>query len=175
MRAVDFTRGVLILALLAAAAPAFAQDPAPAGRAQILTSNPLLLVGGFLNVEYERRVSPGVTLGATAASFDGFYEDAAYRNLTFIARYYPQEAAPKGFYFGGKAGLHHVAADTVFGADDDAHVAGLGFDLGYTWILGRSQRFVLGLGGGSTRLFGDELDGASFTLVNARINIGIAF
>jgi hypothetical protein len=164
------------LAMLAVASPAIAQTSAPAPeRKQILTTNPLILVGGFLNVEYERKVSEGMTAGFTAASFDGFYEGAAYRNVTFIARYYPQEGAPKGFYFGGKAGLHHVEAETVFGADDNATVVGLGFDLGYTWILGRPQRFVVGLGGGATRLFGDELDGASFSLVNIRINVGIAF
>lgn len=172
---------ILVLALLAAATPALAQGAAAPERTQILTTNPLILIGGFLNVEYERKVSDSMTIGATAASFEGFFdESASYRNLTLVARYYPQEKGPEGFFFGGKAGIHHVEEDGIFDgleedADEDATMVGLGFDLGYTWILGRSERFVVGLGGGATRLFGDELDGATFTLMNVRINVGIAF
>ena len=166
-------------ALLTTTAPAFAQDAAaaPPAHEQILTTNPLLLVGGYLNVEFERRISDSMTLGVTAATFDGFFDDdVRYTNGTLIARYYPQGRPLNGFYLGGKIGLHHVREDFFFDGDDrDETLLGLGADLGYTWLLGKRDKFVLGLGGGAMRLLGnDDFDSGLF-IPSARINVGIAF
>ncbi|MDQ3170060.1 MAG: DUF3575 domain-containing protein [Acidobacteriota bacterium] len=168
-----------LVVLLASAAPTFAQDapPEPADHKQILTTNPLLLVGGYLNVEFERKVSESMTLGITASTFDGFFDDdVRYTNGTLIGRYYPQGRPLNGFYLGGKIGVHHVAEDYFFDQQDrDETLVGVGADLGYTWLLGKRDKFVLGLGGGAMRLFGgDELSSGLF-IPSARINVGIAF
>ena len=167
---------VALFALLGTPVPALAQDAAPDHK-QILTTSPLLLVGGYLNIEFERKTSESMTLGVTAATFDGFFDDdVRYTNATLIARYYPQGRPLNGFYLGGKLGVHHVREDFFFEEDDrDATLLGLGVDMGYTWLLGKRDRFVLGLGGGAMRLLGDyDLDAGLF-IPSARINVGMAF
>lgn len=156
----------------------WAQDAAAPAREhkQFLTTNPLLLLGGYLNVEYERRVSDSMTLGGTAATFDGFLDDhLRYTNGSLIARYYPQGRPLHGFYFGGKVGVHHVRDRFIFGSGIRKDTfASAGVDLGYTWLLGRSDRFVLGLGGGALRIFGDR-DLGSQVIPSVRVNVGVAF
>ena len=57
-----------------------------------------------------------------------------------------------------------------------ATFGGLGFELGYTWLLGPPQRVGISIGGGASRLFGSDLDGATLTVPTIRlVNVGIAF
>ena len=168
-----------LLILLGCAGPALAQDAPsePTAHKQILTTNPLLLVAGYLNVEFERKVSESMTLGATAATFDGFFDDdVRYINATLIGRYYPQGRPLNGFYLGGKVGVHHVRENYTFDPGErDETLVGIGADLGYTWLLGKRDKFVLGLGGGAMRLFGDDDLSSGLFIPGARINVGIAF
>ncbi len=173
-----FALALAFVAVLTPSAPAFAQDAAaaPPAHEQILTTNPLLLVGGYLNVEFERRISESMTLGVTAATFDGFFDDdLRYTTGTLIARYYPQGRPLNGFYLGGKLGFHHVTQDFFSGEDRDGTLVGLGADLGYTWLLGKRDKFVLGLGGGAMRLLGDDDFDSGLFIPSARVNVGIAF
>jgi hypothetical protein len=93
-----------------------------------------------------------------------------------LVRYYPQGAALKGFFLGGRTGVYHVAHDDDRIDDDQATFFGAGFELGYTWLMGRQQRIGVSLGAGANRLFGADLDGASLTLPTVRlVHVGIAF
>jgi len=166
----------ILIALLLGMAPGAAEAQQPGTRApvphnQVLSANPFLLLWEWTNVEYERKVSPKTTAGFSGSwiSLDG--GDEEYINLNALYRYYPQGAALSGFYFGGRGGVHRVSDD-----HDSGTALGVGFDLGYTWLLGESQNFYIGMGIGATRLFGGDLDDSSATIPNLKlVNIGFAF
>ena len=144
---------------------------APVPHNQVISANPFLLLWEWANVEYERKVSPKTTAGFSGSWISLDEGDEEYLNLNAIYRYYPQGAALSGFYFGGRTGVHRVSDD-----DDSGTAFGFGFDLGYTWLLGESQNFYIGMGIGATRLFGGDMDDASATIPNLKlVNIGFAF
>jgi hypothetical protein len=89
----------------------------------------------------------------------------------------PQGCALDRFFFGVRVGVHHVSnSDVSPSGNDSATFGGLGFDLGYTWLLGAQERVGVSIAAGATRLFGSELDGATVTLPSIRlVNIGLAF
>jgi hypothetical protein len=163
------------VALIGVTAPAFAQaeDPVPVPHNQTVSANPFGLVFGWFNAEYERKLTPATTWGVSGSMFD--IDVFEYRNANALLRYYPQGAALKGFFLGGRAGVYHVAHDDD-DIDNEASFFGAGFELGYTWLMGRDQRVGVSLGAGANRLFGSDLDGASLTIPTVRIvNVGIAF
>ena len=145
------------------------KEPVPHN--QVLSANPFLLLFEWANVEYERKISPTGTVGMAGSwiSLDEGNED--YLSLNAFYRYYPQAAVLTGFSFGGKAGIYRVSDN-----NEDAMAFGLGFDLGYSWLLGANRNFYIGLGIGATRLFGGDLEDSSATIPTVRLlNIGWGF
>jgi hypothetical protein len=152
--------------------PAAAQDGTRTAvpHNQIVSANPFGLMFEWFNVDYERKINEASTWGASA-SFLSLGGDADYLNAQFAYRYYPQGTALAGFYLGGKGGLHSVSVDEASG-----QFFGLGFELGYNWVLGTKRNVSVGIGAGATRLFGADLNGASLTVPTVRlVNVGIAF
>ena len=165
---------LILIALLYTSAPALGQtaDPPPPAHEQIVSANPFGLIFGWFNVEYERVFTPAATWGVSGSMFD--WDDFEYRNANLLARYYPQENAPEGVFLGGRMGVYHVASDDA--ADRDATFAGAGFEIGYTWLLGRRERIAISIGGGANRLFAGDLEDAPLVLPTARlVNVGVAF
>jgi Protein of unknown function (DUF3575) len=141
----------------------------PVARNQVISASPFLLMFKWFNVDYERRVSPSVTLGASGSYLpvDGF----DYGRATLHARYYPQGAALTGFYMGGQTGIHRAGTKRDHGV-----FFGAGVDVGYAWLLGAKRNHAFSVGLGTTRLFGRDLDGYALMIPNARlVNIGFAF
>ena len=137
---------------------------------QVVSASPFLLMFKWFNVDYERKINEYHTWGAST-SFLSLDDDEDYVNAQLAYRFYPQRAALTGFYLGGRGGFHNVD----FRGDDDKFF-GLGFELGYNWLLGSSRRFSISVGGGATRLFGGDLSGASLTIPTVRLmNLGVAF
>ena len=67
--------------------------------------------------------------------------------------------------------MHHVSID-----DEAGNFVGLGFEIGYDWLLGARQNVSIGIGAGATRLFGGTLEGASLTIPTLRLlYVGVAF
>ena len=168
----------VLFSMLAVSSPAFAQDSGtrtPVEHKQIITANPIGIVFGWFNAEYERKVNETTTWGVSGSNFQGFDSDFNYSNVSAIARYYPQGAALTGFFIGGKLGVHHVSEE--YGPEDDSATAlGVGVDVGYNWLIGKDRKFVISIGMGATRLFGENTTGAGFTIPNIRvINVGFAF
>ena len=164
----------LVVMSLVAAAPAAAQTSSPTAvpHRQTVSANPFGLIFGWFNAEYERKLTPATTWGVSGSALD--IEDFEYRNANALLRYYPQGAALKGFFLGLRSGVYHVSHDHP--GDADATFAGAGFELGYTWLLGPSQRVAISLGAGANRLFGADLEDASLTIPTVRlVNVGIAF
>jgi hypothetical protein len=151
---------------------AAAQDGtrAPVPHNQVLSANPFGLMFEWFNADYERKINESSTWGASASWWSPG-GDADYVNAQVAYRYYPQGAAFSGFYLGGKGGLHSVSVDAASG-----EFFGLGFELGYNWLLGAKRNVSVGMGAGATRLFGADLNGASLTIPTVRlVNVGIAF
>ena len=79
-----------------------------------------------------------------------------------------------GFYVGPRVGVYRVED---FGGDVDTAM-GLGFDVGYNWLLGQNRSFVVGIGVGLSRLFGIDTGDADITetIPTVRlVNLGWAF
>ena len=167
-----------VVAALCATQSAYAQGalPAPVPHQQIVSANPFGLLIGWFNAEYERRLTTTTTWGLSGSTFD-FFDEFEYRTGSAFVRFYPQGRALDRFFLGLRAGVHHVSnerpADEV---DSDATFAGVGFDLGYTWLLGARERVGISIGFGANRLFGSELEGAAAMVPTIRlVNVGIAF
>jgi hypothetical protein len=169
--------GVGLLAL-AWAAPARAQDDGtkpPVAQRHVVSASPLLMMFKWFNVDYEGKISPAVTLGASGSYLPT--GGGNYGRGTFHARYYPQGAALTGFYVGAQAGVHQTGVEqTRYRERHRTVFFGAGADVGYAWLFGRQRNVSLTLGIGTTRLFGGDLDGSSFVIPNIRLfNVGVAF
>jgi len=143
----------------------------PTDAQQIISTSPLLLMFQWFNLEYDRRVTPSLTLGVSVSRLSLGHGDVPYATGTGIIRYYPSGSAMRGFYLGGRAGAYRFSdgpdSDTFFGA---------GFEIGYDWLLGRRQNVGLSLGVGATRMFGTGVDDVPVVLPTLRLlNVGIAF
>ena len=161
----------IIACVVLSPAPAAAQqaDLAPAGNRQLVSANPFLLMYKWFNVEYERVHGESTTWGASASLLP--IDHADYGNLAGFYRYYPQGRALDGFFIGGRSGVHRVSAGGESGV-----FFGVGFELGYDWLMGREENFSVGIGAGATRLFGGSLDGVSLTVPTLRlVNVGWRF
>lgn len=171
MRNAALVAGVGMLTLVGATS-ARAQDEGtktPVAHTQVVSTSPILLMFKWFNVDYERKMSPTVTLGASGSYLPmGGFE---YERATMHARYYPQGAALTGFYMGAQTGVHRAG-----NSRDHGVVFGAGVDVGYAWLFGAKRDVGLTIGYGATRLFGGDLDGHSFVIPNVRLlNIGFAF
>ncbi len=145
----------------------------PVPHDHVISGSPLLLLAGWFNAEYERRVADNLTVGITGGWLDmDEYDDASVNGFL---RFYPQNAAFTGFYLGGQAGVHNVGDN----ANDrgDSHAAlGIGVDIGYSWLLGPGGSFYVGLGIGATHLFSRDLGKVPSVIPSIRLlNVGVAF
>lgn len=168
------------LALAAAAAavllgsiPAEAQSQEgtapPVSHQQVVSANPFGLMLGWWNVEYERKFTPSSTWGVSTSFLR--FEGDDFASVNAVYRYYPQGAAFRGFFLGGRAGGYHGSDE-----GESGRAFGLGFELGYTWLLGARRNVGLSLGAGLTRIVaGDFLDGPSVLPTVRLLNVGIAF
>jgi len=141
----------------------------PVSHQHVISGNPLILLAGWFNAEYERKLSESTTVGISGGWLDLDEDD--YTNVSGFLRFYPQAAAFTGFYVGGRAGIHNVDE----GSESSSTAFGLGVDIGYAWLLGPGRSFYVSLGIGATRLFGDFSDASEFIPSVRLINVGIAF
>jgi hypothetical protein len=162
--------GLLFLPLAIPPHTALAQETGePVPHNHLVSGNPLILLAGWFNAEYEHKVAENLTVGIGGGWLD--LDEADYTSVSGFLRFYPQEAALTGFYLGARGGVHNVEEY------NDSHTAfGIGVDIGYTWLLGPSRSFYVGLGIGVTRLFSGDLREASSVIPSVRlVNVGIAF
>lgn len=161
---------VLSLMILGSALPARAQGT-QAEPEQVLSTSPILLMWKWVNLDYERKVAPAFTLGASASYLPASGSD--YARATFHARFYPERTALTGFYLGAQAGVHRTGDDY---RNDDEVFFGAGLDIGYAWLLGPNRDVGVTVGFGTTRVFGGDGRGGSYAIPNLRLlNVGFAF
>lgn len=190
-----FTRSLLAMVAVAAPvalgaqrAPSRASSPLPAAHGQVLSIQPLWSTVGAFAGELERRVSSKWTLGVGGMYFGkelalhGGSADAKYASGDVKLRYYPGARALRGFSLGAQAGYSRVrgqATDSVTSrsAQGSAGGASMGAALDYSWLLGASDAFYVGVGAGVKALFIDKesVKGVTLAYPTARLSIGYAF
>lgn len=187
---------VLVAAALALAgdaalaqSPQPRQGPPPGGYTRAIAINPFGIPLGFVNAEYEAVVGSGVTLGVNGSySEDVFDDDDDYAAAELKARYYPAERGLRGFAVGlgvGYARVEQQTSERFFpgGVQRTSRVTdgpALSVSVDYNWLLGRRQRFLVGLGLGAKRIFADDPRDDEFfddprALPTGRFVIGFAF
>lgn len=164
---------VALAALLCCAPPALAQSQdstkAPVPHDQIISANPFGLMLRWWNVEFERKATGSSTWGVAASFLTA--GDVDFGSVNALYRYYPQGAALSGFFLGGRAGLYRGWDDVESG-----NGFGLGFEIGYTWLLGARRNFAISLGAGLTRIVAGNIEDGPSVLPTIRLlNLGIAF
>ena len=154
---------------------AIAQEPVVRDSAdyhQVLSANPLgLILLPWYNGEYERKVTEGVTLGLSGSRLP-WGDGGGFYSVNTAFRYYPNGTTFKGFYLGPRIGLFWVSqGQDVVGIEEDRgpHL-GLGFELGYAWLLGSERHLSMSIGGGATRV----LNGEPIPVLRL-VNVGWAF
>lgn len=177
---------VALACLALAPAPAFGQDTGtriPVAHRQTLSTSPVADILGFINGEYQRKITESSTIGVSAGTLE--IDDDRYTNGMLFGRYFPQGAALTGFFIGGRVGVHRISYDTfsyqpgdpfpIERRESDTRAA-IGIDVGYEWLLGAKRNVLIGIGAGGMRVIGD--DGDDNILVafpTARLNVGFAF
>lgn len=175
-----------LIALAVAASALDAQTMLP--KQQVLSVQPISSIVGFYSGEYERVVSQSVTLGIGASYLDNFLgdnsaEDPHYLSTEAKLRFYPGAQALRGFSFGVTAGFTQVSSRDAFcdfstctNERSSASGPSAGFQLDYSWLLGRKENFAVALGAGGKRLFINSKDtNATLAYPTARISVGMAF
>ena len=139
---------------------------------QVLSANQLgLILLQWYNGEYERKVTEGVTLSLSGSRLP-WGDGGGFYSVNTAFRYYPNGRIFKGVYLGPRIGLFWVSQDQdVMGIEEDRgpHL-GLGFELGYAWLLGSEQHLSMSIGGGATRV----LNGEPIPVLRL-VNVGWAF
>lgn len=168
--------------VLVVSSAAFAQSASPVPHKQTIATAPISDILGFFNVEYQRKISDFVAVGASAGVFEEDFDpggDDETSNVMGFARYYPQGTALNGFFLGVRAG---VFRDTTFTFDPATFQSrrekrargAFGIDVGYDWLLGKKQNVLIGVGAGGVRLLGGS-DSGFDAYPTARLNVGFAF
>lgn len=161
-----------LAAVVASSGTARANSPTP----NLLLVNVGDLLGGVVNVEYERALASwfGITAGLSVWAFHGVFVPLGEPSFTGIspelgARFHFIRDAPGGLWFGP-----YLTAGYLFSRSDGAlsqpWAWGLGAAVGYNFIFGRHFTFQLGVGGGFTD-YGDRLVWAP----RLRLGLGAAF
>ena len=189
-------RSTLLAALLAATSPTSGagqaatrrtpavqpslQQPTPgsSNRRNAFSINPLGIPFEIVSIELESALHDAFTL---AGNFSYFSPDDFTRSSFEVkGRLYPNENAPEGFSVGvGLGGVNtreNVDENGVTERLDNTAPA-IGVYVDYHWLLGRSNRFLVGAGLGAKRILADreEFDDAPRVYGTARFLIGVAF
>ena len=155
--------------------------PATRGRVPIPTQtyigfNPLGVPANVFTLELENAVTSGITVGAVGSYID--FDKSRYTTADFKVRYYPGEVVLRGFAVGVSAGAtrySHVVSDVRQSLS--APTAGILLD--YNWLLGRSERFLVGTGIGAKRILASESERqrakVDYATVTTRLILGFAF
>jgi hypothetical protein len=159
----------------------YAQGPSARGRVPIPTQtyvgfNPLGVPANVFTLELENAVTSGITVGAVGSYID--FDKSRYATGDFKVRYYPGEVVLRGFAVGVSAGAtrySHMVSDVRQSLS--APTAGILLD--YNWLLGRSERFLVGTGIGAKRILASESERqrahVDYATVTTRLILGFAF
>ena len=156
-------------------------------RSHVVSTNPLtMILLSWYNGEYEQQLTQAATLGLSGSRLSFGAEDA-FVSVNAAFRYYPGGIALRGFYLGPRIGLFHQSIYATSQSDmdveeheitesdvdvnkDQGSFLGVGFELGYAWLVGNEKHLSISMGGGATRLF----NGDAVPMIRL-VNVGWAF
>ena len=145
-----------------------------AAHRQVISANPFgLILMPWYNGEYERKATERTTMGLSGSRLP-WGDGSGFYSLNMALRYYPNGTVFRGFYLGPRVGVFWSSQEQEEGSIDPvenlgSHV-GLGFELGYAWLVGAERHLSISIGGGATRV----LNGPPIPVLRL-INIGWAF
>jgi hypothetical protein len=172
-------------AALVSAAPARAQTDTVPAHQQVISANPLGLLFGYYNAEYERAINSTVTAGVAGAYFSP--DNDALATIEAKVRYYPQARPFAGFSIGGSLGYGQLTDEEDFDEfitdsqqQDDGMTSSafiVGIELNYNWLVGRDRRFFIGSGIGARRLLGSDVESDIPVVIPSirLVNVGFTF
>ena len=198
MSAAPFRR---VAALLATVASTAAAQTAPATRpvTQTASTNPLATPFGFLSAEYERALGRGgLAVGVGALTSVGDDPQApndggsdVFRSAQLKLKFYPRQEGLRGFAIGITAGVAHerqlaygfTQYDAFGNVTFEERVTSartaptIGTTVDYNFFVGRSQRFLVGLGIGARRAIGVGREGGPLggPMIDPRVQFGFGF
>ena len=112
-----------------------------------MSANPFgLILVPWYNGEYERKATERATIGLSGSRLP-WGDGSGFYSLNMALRYYPNGNAFKGFYLGPRVRVFWVSQEEDdIGTDEDRgpHL-GLGFELGYAWLVGSERHLRHGL------------------------------
>lgn len=178
---------LILTALLLMVLPTLATAQAPLTPKQSVVSvNPLAIIFGLYGAEYERGVGRTTSLGVLGSHWSTDREstfggrNVSYTSFELKGRIYPNARLFQGFSFAATSGVVLLREDNSYMGDNDRNTAtaiSVGFELGYSWLLGDESNFFVGTGIGAKRLGvvgGDVID-ASLAYPTVRLSVGYAF
>lgn len=129
----------------------------------MIAIDPLGIPLAIASIEYLGYVGGGAALGGSVSyTAPGGSHDAHWTTVEGQARYYPNERVFDGFSMvlsGGMTdyskGVQITTPNGQTWERQSVRLASLGVMADYDWVLGTSQRFVVGGGLGAKRLIGD--------------------
>jgi hypothetical protein len=184
----------LALSLLLIAGSVRAQDTAdtdaqdsPRRRQNLVTFNPFLAAFGWYSAEFERALNDQFSAGVSGSYLelgeDG-EDQTTYGGGDVFLRMFPEMGAPGGLWFGGNLGFRSITDQFTEGFLTDEIIEesytwfAAGFSIGFTYLFGVRDNYVLSVGAGVTKVFGDanEDSDLSTTLPTIRlVNLGLGF
>lgn len=153
-------------------------------QSNVLSINPFGFLFSWYNIEYEHAFSSTASWAASAGhiSLGDDDDESSYTSAELKLRYYPSAEAPSKFSAGIAFGYSRVTdedkPEVGEVVENEYDALSIGFDLGYSWLLGRTRQFFIGTGIGAKRLFllGEEdEDDETFGYPTLRLSIGYAF
>jgi len=166
----------------------------------VISANPFGILLDLFNAEYERVISPTITMGFGGSTMerdddyscdpsiigtddqgypiysscgDEAFETFRYVNFDVFWRFYPGSHRTRTYRapIGWAFGIK-AGVTTV----DDGTYFGYGFDLNKSWVLGPNDNFYVGLGFGLKRLVGADGETYQTLIPTIRIaNVGFVF
>lgn len=164
-----------VLALAALPAAVHAQVAGPQRRS-VFSINPLGIPFEYFSAEFERSVTNLASLGVTGSWLD--IGDGEYTTAEVKLRFYPNEEWPNGFSLGLAGGVTRVS-ETQFQAPDRTETRPtIAVIVDYNWLIGKSERILVGVGVGAKRILGASGDDYNDVLIaypTARFQVGLTF
>ena len=154
-------------------------------QSNVASINPFGFVFAWYSAEYEHAFNATASW-AVSAGYIGIGDEDNEKDFTSAElkfRYYPAAVAPSRFSVGITTGYAGVTDEDVPEGggpveEKEYDALSLGFELGYSWLMGRTRQFYIGTSIGAKRLFllGDnDEENETFGYPTIRLGIGYAF
>lgn len=145
----------------------------------MVSINPLGLPFKFVSGELEQKINTFATIGGSVSYLD--IGDGSYTSFEGKFRLYPNEEAFRGFSIGLAAGISRLSERVGDGnggrTDQSTAKPSIAVLADYNWLLGKTQRVMVGTGVGAKRIFGDDegFNDINFAYPTLRFQVGVTF